>query len=360
MSNKKIVWGIAIVVIIVLIVWAVWKPSADKPAAQETIKIGVIAPVTGGGAVFGASLVGGVKLAQQDLSGTKFKYEVLVEDDGTNSAQSASAAQKLINLNKVQALITITSGTGNAVKPMAAAAKIPHICVCADTSVADNSFNFTNSLVPKDEAVIYVAEAKKHGYKTLALWSQIQPGIDAIMSELEPALAAAGMKVVYKDRYEPTIRDFRTSIQKGMQAKPDTFFILAFPPTLDIIGQQFKDLGVTKVSAVSAFGISANPKIFEGYWYTDANLTDAQFQSRFEAAYPAVRFNVRAAPYGYDSFRIFVDAFESGKPAADYIRGLASYNGKVGISTKPTGTGIFHSPADIWTIKDGKSVPLAD
>ncbi len=348
----KIIVGI---VVIIAVIWIVAANVRTHSVSGDTIKIGVVAPLTGGGAIFGQSLVDAIKLAQEDLKNTKKTYQVIIEDDGTNPAQSASAGHKLVDIDKVSALISITSGTGNSIKPIAAAATIPHICICADITVSDNQYNFTDSLIPADEAGVYIAEAKKRGIKSVAIWSQIQSGIDALVGALKDQLPAAGITLAYNDRYDGSIRDFKTTIVKGQKTNPDSFFILAFPPSLDIIGQQFKDAGISKISAISAFGITVNPSIFEGYWYTDPNLTDPGFRDRFEKSFPGVRFNVRAAPYGYDAFMILTNAFESGQDAADYIKNLKTYAGKVGETTKTLDSGNFRSTAAIWTIKNGRS-----
>ncbi len=353
--NKKILWGI-VVIVLVLVLWGAGSRSGKDMTGDKSsvIKIGVIAPLTGPGAVFGSALVKGIELAKRDLADTKYTYEVLVEDDGTNPSVSASAAQKLINVDKVDALITTTAGTGNAVKPIAVGAKIVHVCVCADTSIGDGLYNFTNSLVPEDEGAGYAKEAVKRGYKTMAIWTQIHPGINAIMAALKPRVESSGIKITYEDRYEPSMRDFKTSIAKGRATNPDTFFILAFPPSLDILGQDFKNQGIKKISAVSAFAISAKPEIFEGYWFTDPNLVDVDFKARFEKEFPSVRFNVRTAPYGYDSFNMVVEGFEKGD-VSESLASITKYEGKVGVVTKTAGSGVFHSAPAIWTIQNGKA-----
>jgi branched-chain amino acid transport system substrate-binding protein len=353
--NKKAIWGV-VVIVLIFIVWGVSGISSKKGVNGDAsvIKIGVIAPLTGPGAVFGSALAKGIELAKRDLAGTKYTYEVFVEDDGTNPAVSASAAQKLINIEKVQAIITTTSGTGNAVKPIATGAKVVHFCVCADSSIGDGVYNFTNILVPEDEGAGYVKEAVRRGVKTMAIWSQIHPGINAIMDALKPQAIAAGIKIVYEDRYESNMRDFKTSIAKGKKVNPDTFFILAFPPSLDIIGQDFKNQGIKNISAVSAFAISSKPEIFEGYWFTDPDLVDLKFKARFEKEFPSVRFNVRTAPYGYDTFNMVVNGFEKGN-VSKIIADMTKYEGKVGVVTKTLGSGVFHSPTAIWTIKNGKA-----
>src|SRR5213592_923210 len=74
----------------------------------------------------------------------------------------------------------------------------------------------------------------------------------------------------------------------------------AFPPALDILGQQLKDSGVRNIASIVAPSVSQKPDLFEGVWYTDSNLTDPAFRARFEAKYPDTRFATHMMPYAYD------------------------------------------------------------
>ncbi len=352
--NKRILTWIGVIIIVVLIIVGVRSKSSTP---SQTIKIGVVAPMTGGAATYGVGLVKGIEMAKADLKGTKNNYEFIVEDDGTNPANAASAAQKLVNIDKVQALVTVTSGTGNAVKPIAAANKIPHVCVCADARLSDNSINFINSVVPDDEMKVWVAYAAEQGVKKIAIIAQNHPGFNLITDTLKKQLASSGIEVVYEEHFEPTQKDFKTDIAKAGQKKPDLYFIGAYPPPVDILGQELKGLGVTNIAGVGTFAISATPEVFNDRWYSDATLTDQAFKDRFVKEYPELRFNVRVVPYGYDTFNMLVAANESGD-IAKYLLDSTGYSGKSGNLTKTKGDGIFHAPASIWTIKNGQAVTI--
>ncbi len=357
MNNKLI----TVIVVVVLIIAGVWyfqnKPVADED--KEIIKIGIVAPLTGPGSVFGNALVKGIALAQEDLpKNLKNKYEVIIEDDGSNPGQAANAAQKLINADKVHAIISGTSGTGNAVLPMAEAGKIVHICVlCADKSVGRGDYNFTNSTLPEDEATIWIAEAQRRGYKKIGFISQAHPGINALADAVEKEAKAKNLTVVLKERYDGNNRDFNTIIAKAKQAGAETDFLVAFPPSLDIIGKELKTIGVKNITgAGGSFTIAADTTVFNDQWYTEVAMKDPGFQTRFEKAFPAVRFNVRAAPFAYDSLMILVDGFEKGGSIAANVKALTEYDGKAGDLTK-TGNN-FRATPGLWVIKDGKPALL--
>ncbi|MES2215991.1 MAG: ABC transporter substrate-binding protein [Patescibacteria group bacterium] len=350
--NKKIIWGVVVIVILVGIVWiATNKTSGDK----QIVKIGIVAPLTGGASIYGVNLAKGAELALADLKDTKNTYRLVIEDDGTNPANAASAAQKLINIDKVQAIISVTSGTGNAVKPLAASASIPHICICNDTHVADSKFNFTNVVLPPDEAALWLDEAAKQGIKKVAFIGQNQPGINILLENIKKLAPEKGIELVYEDTIEPTVKDFSTNIAKARATKPDQILVVFFPPQIDIIGQQLKNLKVTNFSGMATFALSATPELFNDKWYTDAKEADPAFSARFAQTFPGVRFNGRVAPYAYDSFNMLVNGLEKGN-APQYLIDLTTYNGKVGMITKEKGAGVFKSALSIWTIKDGKPV----
>jgi ABC-type branched-subunit amino acid transport system substrate-binding protein len=358
-TPKKTNWGLIVgsIVVIVLIIWGITSGVKNKPAVStkgKTIKIGLVAPLTGGGAAFGNSFVNGVKLAQQDVKDTKNNYEVIVEDDGTNPATSASAAQKLVSVDHVDALISMTSGTGNAVKPIAAAAKVPNICICSDISVATADYNFTNLLLPDDEASGWLKEAQSKGIKSIAILHQNQQGINAIVNSVVKLAPNYGIKVLFNEQWDPTQRDFKTVLSKATATKPDMLYLVAFPPSEDIIGKQMIDAGIKNISSSAGFGISATPALYEGLWYNDGNVADIAFRDRFEKEFPDTRFNVRSAPYGYDSYRLLINGFEQGD-VNKYLTDATTYDGVAGKVTKDAGTRSFHSDPGFWVVTNGKA-----
>ncbi|MEK7586349.1 MAG: ABC transporter substrate-binding protein [Patescibacteria group bacterium] len=355
---KYIAWIIVIALVIwALVSWSGKDSTPPTPTSSEPIKIGVVAPLTGGAAAYGVSLVKSIELAHNDLGNNKSKYILVVEDDASNPAQAATAAQKLANVDKVQAIITVTSGTGNSVKPIATGAQIPHVCICSDVTIADNEFNFINSILPDEEATAWLKEASSRGVKTVAILSQNQAGFNLLTDNVKKEAVNNGITIVYDERFDPTIRDFKTGISKAKLKNPDLYLAGFFPPQLDIIGQELKNLGITKVAGMATLSISATPEVFNGAWYSDSSLGDTAFRDRFNTQFPETRFNVRVAPNGYDSFNLLTKGFESGS-VIDYLTNVTEYRGAAGSSVKNKGKRIFHSPIGIWEIKNGEPVQV--
>lgn len=345
-------------VVIVLVIWVI-KANTGKPVTSgKTVKIGVVAPLTGGASGYGLPLIKGIELARQDIKGANNSYEVVFEDDASTPANAANAAQKLINVNKVDAVITTTSGTGNAVKPIATAAGIPHICVCTDTRIVDNKTNFTYLVLPDLEAKAWADEVKLSNPKKIAIIWQNHPGFVVIVEPLKKLLSEAGISVVFEEKYEPSQKDFKTVLAKAAAAKPDTYFIGGFPPSVDVIGKELKNLGIKNYGGIGTYAISPDPSTFDGAWFTDVALADQAFKTRFNTAYPDIRFNVRTAPEGYDVLSLLVKAFESGQAPGAFIGSLSEYQGKVGKATKAGDSGVFNAPIGIWKIQNGQAVQV--
>lgn len=346
-KTTKIIWGIVVVVLII---------GLFTTRKQEVIKIGIVAPLTGGASIYGINLVNGAKIALEQTTGLKNKYELVIEDDGTNPANAASAAQKLININKVNAIITVTSSTGNAVKKIADSAKISHICLCNDVRIAGD-YSFTSLLIPADEAKVWVDEAKARGANKIGIINQNVAGFNVIVEQIINYAGQNNLSVVYEERIDSSIKDFSTSISKLRKSDADVSLIGFFPPQLDIIGQQLINQNLTSFGGIGTFAISANPTLFNGNWYTDANLSDKDFASEVSAKFPDDRFNARVAPYAYDITKVIINAIESGDTVS-YIKNLTEYKGKVGRLFKEIGEQSFRSPIGIWEIRDGKPIQI--
>ncbi len=345
--NKKYLTGL---VVVILIVGFFIFSNRDT----DTIKIGVVAPLKSGATIYGDNLVKGLELAKKDLGDRAANYEIIVEDDEGNIAKSASAAQKLINIDKVAAIVTVTSGTGSAVDKIAKDAGIPHICDCVVTTIAGET-TFLYSALPQDEAKRWLEEAKNQNLSKAFLIIQNQPGANLLGEEVKNHARDYGITIVGEERIDPANKDFRTEVSKMKLVPADIYMTIVFPPTLDILAREMTLQQITNFSSNGLLAITADLSLFEGQWYTDNFLSDVAYQAQFTKEYPNTRFNARTAPHGYDIFNLIVRGTESGN-LAEYLKNLNEYDGKVGKAVKGENKNIFTLPIGIWTVKDGKTV----
>jgi ABC-type branched-subunit amino acid transport system substrate-binding protein len=320
----------------------------------DVVRIGVIVPKQGPGALLGSSFLKAVEMAKEDLPPTKYRYELVMADTGTNAVQTRRAVQKLIAEDRVQAIVGGISLPGEVVGGYATVARIPHLCVCSVESIGDGIYNFTNIPAPEDEAVRWVEEAQRRGVKSVALLWQDYPSVDGHVGALREEAARRGLRITYTNRFPGRTTDFSDAIAGARASLPDLYFVEAFAKPLDLLGRQLREAGVANMASVVALSLSDHPELFEGAWYTDSKLVDPGFKARFEAKYPGTRFATHMMPYAYDSLKLVVEAFESGDDPAAHLRKTLSYDGSAGRVTRAPGSGNFRSRPAVWRIANGK------
>lgn len=107
--------------LILLIISGLCCFTAGGAAAQEDnrpISIGLLADLSGPSAVFGTEARIGFEMARQTLEKTGIKVDVVVEDTASDTSKAISAAQKLLTIDKVDAVFTELSHMASAVSPV--------------------------------------------------------------------------------------------------------------------------------------------------------------------------------------------------------------------------------------------------
>ena len=113
---------------------AAWAPAQ----AQETVKIGLILPMTGGQASTGKQIDNAVKLYMQQKGDTVAgkKIEVILKDDAAVPDNTKRLAQELIVNDKVNFIAGFgVTPAALAAAPLATQAKIPEVVMAAGTSI---------------------------------------------------------------------------------------------------------------------------------------------------------------------------------------------------------------------------------
>ena len=335
--------------------------AADKPV----VKIGLTVPLTGDNAQIGDAMKGGAMLAKEDLkTETKYDYQLVFEDDGMEAKRTAATTGKLINVDKVDAIVSISSGTGGVVSPIAESSKVIHFGLASAQSVADGDYNFIHWTPPSEEARTLVATLEKKGIKSVALLGLNQQGFMAIRDEILKQLDGKDIKVTSDQVINPGEKDFRTAIAKAKADNPDIYIVTFFSPEIEIVTKQMREAGIKdNITAIEAFGLSTEPSLFNGLWYVDAAVAESDFTERYTKRFS--RAPGFGSPNSYDVFNMLVNAYEAAgtdpnvKPShEDVVKKLheiKDYDGVLGRLTVDE-KGVVLSPAAVIVMKDGKPV----
>jgi ABC-type branched-subunit amino acid transport system substrate-binding protein len=359
LGPRPLAVGGALIAVVVIAAYALAARDRFHVPRNGVVTIGVIAPTTGPYAILGNSFVKAVEMAQSDLKGTKYKYELKIADSGPDPSKARDIVRNVIDGEKVNAVIGAVSLIGEVTKPYATKAQIVHTCVCTVTRIGDGAYNFTNIPSPQAEAIRWVAEAQRRGIRRIAVISQDYPSINNHVKAMKSEALRRGLTISYEDRFADTVTNFRPALIRARASQPDVYYVEGLEPTLDILGQQLAEAQIRNIASVVAPSLSQKPELFEGVWYTDSDLADMEFKRRFEAKYPGTQFATHMMPYAYDSFNMIVQAYERGVNPAVYIRDIRSYVGTAGAVVKAPGSGNFQSTPAVWMIRNGKPALLS-
>src|SRR6266508_567034 len=285
----------------VVVAFAATTRDAWVPPAQGVVRIGVIVPTEGPYAMLGNSFVKAVQMAKDDLKDTKYRYELVVRDSGPDPEKAKDVIRQVVRVEQVNAIVGGISLIGQVTKPYATRARIPHLCVCTVSAIGDGAYNFTNIPSPEAEGVLWAHEARRRGISNIALITQDYPSINNHVKALKVEAAREGLRVTYERTFADTVTDFRSILADSAASKPDLYYVEALNPALDRLAEQMNDVNIRNVASVVAPSLSNRTSLFEGAWYTDSNLRDVAFKTRFEERYPGTRFATHMMPYAYDS-----------------------------------------------------------
>ncbi|MBL6614297.1 MAG: ABC transporter substrate-binding protein [Reyranella sp.] len=219
--------------------------------AQDTVKIGLILPMTGPQASTGKQIDAAVKLymAQHGNTVAGKKIEVILRDDTSVPDVTKRVAQELVVNDKVAILAGFgITPSAMATAPIATQAKVPEVVMAAGTSsiteaspfVVRTSFTLAQSAVPMAEW------ATKNGIKkVVTMVSDFGPGIDAEKS-FSDKFKADGGTIVENLRVPLRSPDFAPVLQKAADAKADALFVFVPSGTGAQFVKQFVERGLDK------------------------------------------------------------------------------------------------------------------
>ncbi len=350
---------------------------AGSALAADTVKIGVYLPLTGQMAFGGQLELEGVQMAHKEVPTVLGKkVELFVVDNKSDKVEAANAVKRLIEKEKVVAIIgTYGSSLAMAGGEVAEKAGIPMVGTsCTNPLVTQGKkFSFRVCFIDPFQgagAATYAFNDIKA--KTAALLVDVSNDYSVgLATFFTRSFTKLGGQVVANLKYQAGDQDFTAQLTEIISKKPDVLFIPSYFAEGAIIMKQTKELGATfRIMGGDAMD---NPKIVEiggaaveGFVHTtfpyDPSMKDMspiakKFTENWKKAYPAKEPNVNAA-LGYDTYLMVLDAIKrAGKaePAA-ITKALAATKGFEGVtgSTTINATHDAEKPVGLVQIKDGK------
>lgn len=238
-------------------------------AQGEPIKLATLTPLTGAGGPYGPVMVKAAKAVVDEVNAAGGvlgrKIELISEDDQTNPEAGVRAARKLIDVDKVVAIIgTWSSAVTTAVAPL---------CWESKTFLATVSGADAITLLPHQGYLIRTQpnttlQGRKFGEFALAQGARrvffLSPQTPFYQSQLDNIAAAVKKgggevgSLVYDDK-KPS---YRSEIDEALRFKPDALVLGGYTPDTTVLVKDLYRAGYKGL--VVAFGYSVNQKLVDG------------------------------------------------------------------------------------------------
>lgn len=349
-----------------------------KPAEKfDTIKIGVLEPMTGANAGGGALEIEGIKLANKlypEVLGKK--VELVIVDNKSDKVESANAASRLIERGKVVAIIgswgsSLSMAAGDLVKN----AKIPAVAASATNPLVtlNNDYYFRVCFIDPFQGTVMANYAyNKLGAKKAAIIQEISNdysvGLAKFFVDAFKELTGDENSIVATSSYNTGDQDFTAQLTNIKATNPDVIFAPGNFSESALLIFQAKQLGMDipmiggdtweTPEFIDIGKDSVEGAVFSTFFATETPITSESktFLDEFNKEYNKEPAAVTAL--GYDAYILILDAIKranSADPVAirDEIAKTKNFEGAAGFITLDA-NGDAVKDAVIKVVKDGK------
>src|SRR5690349_18617580 len=354
---------------------------AAAPAGELEVKIGHVAPLTGGIAHLGKDNENGARLAIDEanaagikIDGKSVKFTLVAEDDQADPKVGTTVAQKLVDSKVAGVVGHLNSGTSIPASPIYSQAGIPVISGSAtNPKLTEQGFKTQFRVVGRDDQqgpaiASYLAEQKKP--KLVAVIDDASAYGEGIANEVEKTLKAASVKVLPREKGTNKTVDWKAVLTKLKGRGPDAVFYGGMTSTAGPMIKQGRELGM---KAVFLFGDGACEgemaklagEAAEGFLCSQAGIpplaSDKKFLDSFKKKFG--EDPKQYSPFTYDAANLLIEAMKKANSAdpAKYLPELAkiSYKGATGQIAFDDKGDRKDAEITISVMKGGKLEPVA-
>lgn len=342
------------------------------------ILVGYYGDLSGRTSSFGQSTKNGVEMAADEINkagGINGRtIQIITEDDQGEPNKAATVVTKLINQDKVHAILgEVASSNSLAAAPKAQEAKVPMISPSstnpAVTQVGDYIFRVC-FIDPFQGEVMAKFSANNLKAKRAAILYDFNSDYSrGLFQFFKRSFTSLGGQIVTEQSYTQGDRDFSGQLTAIRAVNPDVIYVPGYYGEVGVISNQAKQLGI-KAPLLGGDGWDA-PQLWElGGASLNGNYISNHYSvddpspaiQKFVADYKS-RFNIlpdALAALGYDSMKVLADAIkragttESGKlrDAIAQTKDFAGVTGNITIDQDRNAV----KPAVVLKLQDSKFV----
>jgi len=349
--------------------------SSGPPKDHTTIKIGFFGDLSGPTFNFGESAKNGLLMAADEINQgggiDGRRIDVVIDDDGGSPEKAATLTARLIDQDKVVAIIAGgTSGNSRAAAPKAQSAKIPLISPSstdpAVTQVGDYIFRACFVDAFQGEVMARFAANTLKAKKAAILFDFNSPYGRGLTDYFELSFSKLGGQIVSKLSYTQGDVDFKGQLSTLQSSAPDVIYIPGYYGDVAVIAKQARMIGLTQ-PLLGADGWDA-PELWQlggdslngsfittHYSVDDPSPAIQRFVHEYKQRYGNLTPDAHAA-LAYDAMRVLVDAIARAHTTeSTQLRdSLAKTKGFAGV------TGVISMDSDRNAVKPAVVLKLQD
>ena len=375
-SHKLRTAVLPIVIVVMALAFSCSRPGEDSATPDRTtIKIGYFGDLTGPTFNFGQSAINGVLMAASEINqagGINGRnIDVVIEDDKGSPEEAARLTAKLIDQDKVVAIIAGgTSGNSRAAAPKAQASHIPLISPSSTDPAVTQTGNYIFRACFVDtfqgEVMASFAINTLKAKKAAIMTDFNSPYSKGLTEYFKTSFGRLGGTIVSEQTYTQGDADFKGQLSTIRSAEPDVIYIPGYYGDVALIVKQARMIGLTQ-PLLGGDGWDA-PELWQlggdslngAYISTHYSVDDPspairQFVGLYKQRYANLLPDAHAA-LAYDAARILFDAItRTGSTDGDKLRdALAQTKNFNGV------TGVISMDADRNAVKPAVVLKLQD
>lgn len=342
------------------------------------ILVGYYGDLSGRTSSFGQSTKNGVEMAADEINKAGGlngrQIQIIVEDDQGEPNKAATVVTKLINQDKVHALLgEVASSNSLAAAPKAQEAKVPMISPSstnpAVTQVGDYIFRVCFIDPFQGEVMAKFASTNLKAKRAAILYDFNSDYSRGLYEFFKRSFTKLGGEIVSEKSYTQGDRDFSGQLTAIRSANPEVIYVPGYYGEVGVIANQTKQLGI-KAPLLGGDGWDA-PQLWQlggaalnGDYISNHYSVDDPSPAiqKFVADYKA-RFNIlpdALAALGYDSMKVLADAIQRAggtenaklRDAIAQTKGFAGVTGAITIDQDRNAV----KPAVVLKLQDSKFV----
>lgn len=369
--NKWILSAIVVLIGCTMLIGYGCSESNDK-----LVNLGFIGPLTGPAASYGVSQMRGVELAVEEINGAGGiegeKIKVTFEDSQMDPNKAISAIKKLIDIDKVLAVIGETTTTGTlAIANIANRSKTVLLSPLASGAKITDAGDYVFRVSPSDDfqAIVAAKFIFQKGFRNGAIVYTNDDWGAGLQKAFEKNFVGFGGKILAMEGCTPGTQDFRTQLVKIKNLNPDFIYIPLHPDESATFLRQVKEVKVpgqilgadnfSEKAILRTAGSAADGVIFT----MPTKPTGEEFRNFSEKF--KVRFNEDGSynsAAAYDCVYILAEAIKrsglSGENIKNTLYNIRDYKGASGAIGFDENGDVTTKKFTVIKIKNGEYVPI--